>query len=285
MTTLIRAGVLGWPVSHSLSPRLHGFWLDQYGIDGSYEAIAIEPERFDPEVRALFDQGYAGFNVTIPHKENALAFADVLDDRARLIGAVNTLVKQRDGSVRGENTDWVGFLENIKAARPDWSAASGPAVLLGAGGAARGVAVALVEDGATDIRIVNRTLSRAQQLAASLADYARQKGAKFSVHERADQAVLGDAAFLVNSTSLGMKGQPALEIDLSLLPKKALVNDIVYVPLMTDLLKQATRCGLHSVDGIGMLLHQAAPGFEAWFGVKPEVTAELRDFVLKEITA
>ena len=277
----IKAGVVGWPVSHSLSPRLHGFWLEQMGINGTYEALPVEPEQFAVKVKDLFDQGYKGFNITIPHKENALTFADVLEPQARIIGAVNTLVKKEDGTIIGSNTDWIGFLNNVKEFQPNWKASDGPCVVLGAGGAARGLVVALIEDGASEIRIANRTKVRAERLVEDLSRFAAGKGCRISVHEEMDGDVLDGAAFLVNSTSLGMKGQPMLDIDLAALPVEAVVNDIVYNPLKTDLLKQAEMRGNQAVDGIGMLLHQAVPGFELWFGRKPKVTEGLRNHVLE----
>lgn len=270
----ILAGVLGWPVGHSRSPRLHGFWLDRYGIDGAYLPLPVRPEDFADVVKALPRMGFAGANVTIPHKEAALAAVDVLDPVARRIGAVNTLVVRADGRLEGRNTDGFGFLANLKQNCPDWQAAAGPAVVIGAGGAARAVCVALLDDTAPEIRLINRTAERAEALAADL-------GPNVTVIDWAHRgAALAEANLLVNTTSLGMIGQPALDLDLTVLPVSALVNDIVYAPLETDLLRRAAAQGNRVVDGIGMLLHQARPGFEAWFGRSPEVTSELRGFVL-----
>lgn len=268
------AGVIGWPVGHSRSPRLHGYWLRHLGIDGAYVPLAVKPEDFETVLRALPRMGFAGANVTVPHKEQALALADHVDPLARRIGAVNTLVVRPDGSIEGRNTDAFGFIQNLRHGAPHWDPAAGPAVVLGAGGAARAVCAALVDAGVPEIRLVNRSAARARQVAADM-------GGKFTVLGW-DQAAsaLDCANALINTTTLGMTGQPALEIDLSALPVHAVVNDIVYAPLMTDLLVEAAARGNKVVDGLGMLLWQAVPGFEAWFGVKPEVTPALRDFVL-----
>jgi len=273
------AGVVGWPVAHSRSPRLHGFWLEKHGIDGAYVPIAVRPENLATALRALPLLGFSGVNVTVPHKEAALAAVDRASDAARRIGAVNTIVIDADGQLEGSNTDGFGFLENLAAALPGWRASDGAAVLLGAGGAARAIAAALADGGAPEIRLVNRTPERARRLAAEI-------GGPFRIvawSERA--AALADAALLVNATTLGMAGQPPLDLALSALPGDAVVNDIVYAPLETPLLAAARARGNRVVDGLGMLLHQARPGFAAWFGVAPQVTAALRDFVLAEVAA
>jgi shikimate dehydrogenase len=267
------AGVLGWPVAHSRSPALHGFWLAHHKIDGVYIPLPVMPEHFERAVRALPLLGFAGANVTVPHKQAALRAADTVDPLAKRIGAVNTLVVGADGSLAGSNTDAFGFIENLRHGAPGFSAARGPAVLLGAGGAARAVAVALLEDGAPELRLVNRSVARARDLAAEI-------GGPITVVEwnkRAD--ALAGAALLVNTTTLGMVDQPPLEVDLGPLPAAALVTDLVYAPLRTDLLERAARRGNPTVDGLGMLLHQARPGFAAWFGAMPKVTPELRRFV------
>jgi shikimate dehydrogenase len=268
------AGVIGWPVDHSLSPRLHGYWLALHGIDGVYLPFATKPERLAEAIRALPALGLRGANVTLPHKERALDAVDRASAQARRIGAVNTLVVEADGSVSGDNTDAYGFMEHLKDSAPQWQAQSGPAVVLGAGGAARAVAMALIEAGVSEIRLVNRTLRRAEEMAAAIGGPVRV----MAWEERGGS--LKDAGLLVNTTRLGMQGQPKLEIDLGTLPKSAVVNDIVYAPLETELLAVARRRGHPLVDGIGMLLHQARPGFEAWFGVAPKVTPQLRAFVL-----
>ena len=266
------AGVFGHPVTHSRSPRLHGFWLQRYGIDGAYIPLGVAPGGFGAAVRALVDLGFRGANVTIPHKLAAFEICDAVAPFARRAGAVNTLIF-RDGRIEGSNTDGFGFLESIREAAPGWRADAGPAVLLGAGGAARAIAAALLDAGAPRVTLVNRTAAKAEALARDL-------GGPIHV---ADRAPLEDAALLVNTTSLGMQGQPGLEVDLAPLPASAVVADIVYVPLETRLLAAARARGLVAVDGLGMLLHQARPGFEAWFGVAPQVDQALRDVVATDI--
>jgi shikimate dehydrogenase len=268
------AGIMGWPVAHSRSPRLHGYWLAHYGIDGVYVPLAVMPEHLERALRALPLLGFSGCNVTLPHKEAACALVDALAPAARRIGAVNTVVV-REGKLVGDNTDGVGFLENLKASASGWRSDAGPAVVLGAGGAARAVVAALVDSGAPEIRLVNRTAERAEALAAAL-------GGPIKVLPWAErETALEHAALLVNTTKLGMAGQPPLALALDRLPHAAVVNDIVYVPLETELLAAARARGHSAVDGLGMLLHQACPGFEAWFGRAPEVTAPLRAFVLQ----
>jgi shikimate dehydrogenase len=270
------AGILGWPVAHSRSPRLHGMWLRRHGLDGAYLPLPVRPERFADAVRALADLGFRGANVTIQHKEAAFAACDSVAPSARRAGAVNTLVFREDGRIEGSNTDGFGFLESLRAEAPPggWRPGAGPAVLLGAGGSARAIAAALLDAGCPRVTLVNRSPARAEALA-------RELGGPIAV---SDRPPLEDAALLVNTTSLGMAGQPPLELDLSPLPGGAVVADIVYVPLETGLLAAArARGGLVAVDGLGMLLHQARPGFEAWFGVAPVVDAELRDFVLADL--
>jgi shikimate dehydrogenase len=268
------AGVMGWPVSHSRSPRLHGFWLRHYRIDGAYVPLPVRPEDFTQAVRALPKLGFAGANVTLPHKEAALAASDRSDPQARRIGAANTVIVAADGSLEARNTDGFGFLENLRSSVGDWRGSAGPAVIVGAGGAARAIAVALMDAGTPALRLVNRTVERAERLA-------RDIGGPVQVYRWADRArALPDAALLVNTTTLGMNGQPPLDLDLGGLPTTAVVNDAVYVPLETPLLAAARARGNTVVDGLGMLLHQARPGFAAWFGVEPEVTPELRRFVL-----
>jgi shikimate dehydrogenase len=271
------AGVMGWPVSHSRSPRLHGFWLDRYGIDGAYVPLAVRPEDIGAALAALPRLGFRGVNLTAPHKEAALAIVAEASPEARRIGAVNTVVVGSDGRLIGHNSDGFGFLANLRQGAPDWRAGDGPAVVLGAGGAARAVAAALLDEGVAEVRLVNRTPGRAQGLARDL-------GGPCRVMDWAERAsALVGAAVLVNTTTLGMTGAQALDLDLSRLPLQAVVNDIVYTPLETPLLAGARRRGNRVVDGLGMLLHQARPGFEAWFGVAPEVTPDLRAFVLEDL--
>jgi shikimate dehydrogenase len=273
------AGVMGWPVGHSLSPKLHGFWLERHGVDGAYVPLAVAPDDFSQALRMLPRMGFAGVNITVPHKEAALAAVDRVDPLARRIGAVNTVVVEADGALIGSNTDAYGFMENLRAGAPGWTPTTGAAVVLGAGGAARAVAVALLEAGATALRVVNRTESRAEALVRDL------DGAVKVVPWEHRSASLADAALLVNTTTLGMTGQPPLDLDLAGLPPEAVVSDIVYSPLETPLLTAARTRGNPVVDGLGMLLHQARPGFAAWFGVKPEVDNALRDFVLQSLPA
>ena len=268
------AGVFGWPVDHSRSPRLHNYWLALYGIDGAYVPLAVRPEHFETALRALPLLGFRGANVTIPHKAAALRAVDQAEPLARRIGAVNTIVIDAEGQLIGRNTDGFGFLESLKQAAPTWRADAGPAVVLGAGGAARAVVAALLDAGAPRIDLVNRDIAKAERLAGDLG------GAIAVAAWPGLPALLPGAALLVNTTSLGMNRQPPLDIDLRPLPPAALVSDLVYSPLQTKLLAVASRRGNPTVDGLGMLLHQARPGFEAWFGRAPEVTAALRSFVL-----
>jgi shikimate dehydrogenase len=273
------AGVLGWPVAHSRSPRLHNYWLEQYRINGAYLPLPVPAEHFAEAVRGLVRLGFAGANVTVPHKEAAFALCDRADDGAKKAGAANTLVFTPGGEIHGSNTDGFGFIEALRAGVPGFDAGKGPAVVLGAGGSARAVVQALVEAGAPEIRLVNRTPERAERLAADLGGAIRR-----AAWEEAARALEG-AALLVNTTLLGMKGQPPLELDLAALPRSAAVNDIVYMPLETPLLRAARMRGNPAVDGLGMLLHQARAGFKAWFGRDPEVTEALRRHVAADLIA
>ena len=271
----IQAGVIGWPVSHSLSPRLHGFWLKELGIDGTYSALAVAPAGLENSLRSLPERGFAGVNLTLPHKETAATIVDTMDSVASRIGAVNTVVVGADGSLAGSNTDGYGFIENLKSGAPEWTADNKSAVVLGAGGAARAIIAALLDAGLKELRLVNRTLSRAESLKDDI-------GGAIIVVPWADRTkVLEGAGLLVNTTILGMTDKEPLEINLSPLPAKAVVTDIVYAPLTTPLLKDAADRGNLTVDGLGMLLHQARPGFDQWFGADPVVTDELRAHVLE----
>ncbi len=268
------AGVMGWPIGHSLSPCLHGYWLRQYAVDGAYVPLAVRREDFAGAVRMLPRLGFAGANVTVPHKEAALAAVDEAAGEARRIGAVNTIVVRADGSLMGWNSDGFGFMENLKAGLAEWNPGLGPAVVLGAGGAARAVCAALVDGGVPELRLVNRTASRAEALAADI-------GGPIEIVSWAErESALDGARLLTNTTTLGMAGNPPLDLALERLPPEAAVTDIVYGPLRTPLLVAAAARGNPTVDGLGMLLHQARPGFAAWFGVEPEVTDEMRSFVL-----
>ena len=271
----IQAGVIGWPVSHSLSPRLHGFWLKELGIDGTYSALAVAPDGLENSLRSLPERGFAGVNLTLPHKEAAATIVDTMDSVASRIGAVNTVVVGADGSLAGSNTDGYGFIENLKSGAPEWIADNKSAVILGAGGAARAIIAALLDAGLKELRLVNRTLSRAESLKDDI-------GGAIIVVPWADRTkALEGAGLLVNTTNLGMIDEKPLEIDLSPLPAKAVVTDIVYAPLTTPLLKDAAGRGNLTVDGLGMLLHQARPGFDQWFGAEPVVTDALRAHVLE----
>ncbi len=271
------AGVMGWPVAHSLSPRLHGFWLNRYGIDGAYVPLAVSPEDLAETIRLLPKIGFRGVNLTLPHKETVLPLLDEISPSAARIGAVNTVVVTDDGALRGENTDGWGFIESLIQATPDWIPQDAPAVILGAGGAARSVAFALGDAGVPRLIVCNRTESRSEALVRTLTDegIAAETGPWLP-----GPNILAQAGLLVNTTSLGMAGAPPLEISLDGLPAMATVADIVYTPLTTDLLHTARVRGHRTVDGLGMLLHQARGGFRAWFGTDPEVTEDLRIHVL-----
>lgn len=268
------AGVIGSPIAHSKSPRLHGHWLRRYGLRGYYIPMDVLPENLEAAIETLPKLGFVGVNVTIPHKEHVLTLADVVSDRAALIGAANTLVFRADGKVQADNTDGYGFMENLKQGAPDWVPSSGPAAVIGAGGAARAVITALLDAGVPEIRLSNRTKTRAEAL--------RQEfGTRVTVVDWVHAGnMLEGAATIVNTSSLGMQGNPDLRIPLDGIGKNAVVTDLVYTPLETKLLSYAKSIGCRTVDGLGMLLHQAAPGFERWFGMKPEVDEDLRRAVL-----
>jgi shikimate dehydrogenase len=264
------AGVMGWPVAHSCSPMLHGYWIDQLGLAGAYVPLPVRPERLSDAIKGLSALGFAGCNLTIPHKEAAMRLVDRVDPLAKRIGAINTIVVERDGSLSGSNTDVYGFIESVREAKPDWRADAGPAAIMGAGGSARAVVASLAERGAKEVRVSNRTFARAQQLAIDFGAPVRA----IPWEQRHD--ALDGASLLVNTTNQGMVGEPPLDLSLDRLPKSTLVCDIVYVPLETPLLKAARQRGNPAVNGLGMLLHQARPAFKAWFGVLPEVTPDLR---------
>lgn len=273
-TRIPLAGVLGSPVAHSRSPALHGHWLRRYGLPGFYIPMHVAQADLADVVRMLPRMGFVGVNVTIPHKEAVLALADVVTDRAALVGAANTLLFRQDGRLLADNTDGYGFIENLRRGAPEWVPASGPAVVLGAGGAARAVLIALIEAGVTEIRLVNRTRNRADALRSEF-------GTKIIVSDwvQAGNMIEG-AALLVNTTSLGMTGKSEFRVPLDALDRSCVVTDLVYAPLRTALLRRAEDRGCVTVDGLGMLLHQAAPAFERWFGIRPEVDDDLRRAVL-----
>ncbi len=268
------AGVIGHPIAHSRSPQLHGHWLKKYGLAGHYVPMDVAPEDLETVLRTLPKAGFVGTNVTVPHKEAVLRLADHVTERASLIGAANTLVFQEDGSIHADNTDGYGFLENLRSGAPDWTPSGGSAVVFGAGGAARAVLQSLLEAGVPQIMLTNRTRERADQLQEEFGD-------RVSVVDWLQAGnVIENAELVVNTTSLGMQGQPELRVPLDGLQPGAVVTDLVYAPLKTHLLQSAEQVGCTTVDGLGMLLHQAVPGFERWFGTRPEVTDDLRAAVL-----
>ena len=268
------AGIMGWPVAQAFSPRLHGFWLREMDIDGALVPLPVKPEDFSVAVRGLMKAGFKGSSVTIPHKEAAFALAHEVDLAARAAGAVNLFIFHADGRIEGRNTDATGLAASLREDLGAGFVRGKPAVLLGAGGAARAGVVALHDLGASEIRILNRTKSRAEQLVATLAKEVKPRLVVFDDGDWIKAA--SGAALVIHTTSAGMKGAPSLDLDLSVLPRDAAVCDIVYNPLETPLLRNARAAGLRTVDGLGMLMHQGVPAFEAFFGVKPAVTPELR---------
>jgi shikimate dehydrogenase len=270
-----RAFVAGWPISHSLSPLLHAYWLEKHGVDGIYEPVAIPPDRFASFLRNLAESGYTGGNITIPHKEAAFRICQNIDENALSVGAVNT-VWLENGTIQGSNTDVYGFLANLDENAPGWDRTE-RALVLGAGGAARAVLHALMSRNIETIVLANRTRGRAEALAAIAPAIITA-----SDWDRAE-AEAAACRLIVNTTSLGMKGQPPLDFDPRTAPTGAVVNDLVYNPLQTGILAAAARAGLVAVDGLGMLLHQAVPGFEKWFGLRPKVDAELRARLIEKL--
>lgn len=274
-STIPVAAVIGHPVNHSRSPRMHNFWLAHFGLEGYYIPLDIDPKKFERSIRNLPELGLVGANITIPYKEKVLKIADKISDRAALVGAANTLTFLPNGGIYADNTDGYGFLQNIKSKYKDWSAREGISVVFGAGGASRAILAALIEDGASDIILANRTRSRADQLRSDF-------GAKIKVVEWMKiQNYLSDASTIINTTSLGMVGKTDLPIPLNALKKNTLVTDIVYTPIETHLLATAAKMGCRTVDGLGMLIHQAIPGFERWFGIKPGDSQALRELLIK----
>ena len=273
-TRIPLAGVIGHPVAHSRSPLLHGHWLKTYGLQGHYIPMDIAPDKLETAFRTLPDLGFVGVNVTIPHKEKVMEIADLVSDRATLIGAANTIIFRKDGKIHADNTDGYGFIENLRQGAPGWDPQAGPAMVLGAGGAARAVIASLLEVGVPEIRISNRTRNRAEQLREEF-------GARIRVVEWVQAGnAMDDAALVVNSTSLGMVGKQELRVPLDGLQLGTVVTDLVYTPLETRLLRVARAQGCTCVDGLGMLIHQAVPGFERWFGKRPEVDDATRAAIL-----
>ncbi len=273
--TFTMAGVMGWPVAHSRSPAIHNHWIRQYNLNGAYGLFPVNPNHLEAAIRGIQALGLAGCNITIPHKVEAMKFMDWVDPLAQRMGAINTIVVQPDGALHGFNNDGFGFLESLHEAQPGWHAGAGPTVILGAGGAARAIVVSLMDAGATEIRLLNRTRSKADELA-------QEFGTPVAAYDWSERhEVLTGAALLINTTNQGMHGQPALDIELTQLPTTALVSDAIYIPLETSLLATARLRGNTTVNGLGMLLHQARPAFRAWFGVMPEVTPELHQAIIK----
>lgn len=268
------AGIMGWPVAHSRSPLLHNYWIKKYGLLGTYVQLPVAPGQLQIALPGLAALGFRGCNITIPHKVDALKLVHELDPNARRMGAINTIVVQTDGSLKGFNNDGFGYIQSLLDAKPDWRADAGPITVLGAGGAARAVVLSLADRGAREIRLLNRTQDKAETLASEF-------GGPIQVLPwDARHEALDGASLLINTTNQGMHGCPALELNLSKLPPQALVSDVIYVPQETPLLAAARLRGNPTVNGLGMLLNQARPAFNAWFGVMPEITAELRQAII-----
>jgi len=269
------AGVIGFPAVHSKSPQLHGHWLKTYGLPGYYIPMDVTIDDLEDVIRTLFKMGFVGVNITAPHKEKVMEIADLVTDRAILIGAANTLIFRKDGKIHADNTDGYGFIQNLKQNAPKWDPKAGPTAMFGAGGAARAVVAALLDVGVPEIMISNRTRVRAEALKTDF-------GKRIQVCDWVKAGnMLDDASLVVNTTSLGMLGKPPLRVPLDGLNKSAVVTDLVYAPLKTRLLAEAEKKGCTTVDGLGMLLHQAVPAFERWFGVRPEVDSATRAAALR----
>ncbi|MEQ1775260.1 MAG: shikimate dehydrogenase [Burkholderiales bacterium] len=279
-TRFLLAGVMGWPVMHSRSPMLHNYWFRQHVLAGTYVPLAIRPDGLAAALRALQPLGFAGCNLTLPHKQRAMAMVDEVDDVAKKIGAISCVTVQADGSLAGTNNDCFGFIHNLKQEQPGWRADAGPAVVIGAGGGARAVCYALIQEGATEVRVVNRSFTRAQELAGELGG---PGGSLQALPWERRHDALDGAAMAVNTTSLGMTGQPELDIRLDALPATALVADIIYIPLETPFLAAARQRGNRTVNGLGMLLHQGRPAWKLWFGLEPMVSAELREMIERSL--
>ncbi|MGB0512026.1 MAG: shikimate dehydrogenase [Paracoccaceae bacterium] len=274
MNTAPVVAILGYPIHHSKSPRMHGYWLDQAGVLGYYVPLEIHPDNFEDALKNMPKQGFRGANVTIPHKERALEIADYVSERAKRIGAANTLYFDADGKIHADNTDGYGFITNLKKGAPEWNAKAGPALVLGAGGAARAILDALITEETPKLYLTNRTKERAQALASEFGDTVEV------LDWDNKNVVFSEVKTLINTTSLGMNGKGDLGLDFSQLTSAITVTDIVYTPLETDLLKHAKQRGCTCVDGLGMLIYQGIPGFSNWFGVAPKVTDELRELLL-----
>ena len=270
----VLAGVMGWPVAHTRSPAIHNHWIARHGLKGAYVQLPVHPDRLEAALRGLPALGFAGCNVTVPHKVSAMHFMDELHPTAQRVAAINTIVVQPDGSLLGMNNDGAGYVQSLRDADPTWRGDAGPALVLGAGGAARAIVVALLDEGVPELRITNRTLERAQALAEAFGE--RVKVVPWAQRNDA----MAGVSLLVNTTTQGMHGQPPLDGALDALPAAAMVSDAIYIPMETPLLAQARLRGHRTVNGLGMLLNQARPAFKAWYGVMPEITPELRAAIL-----
>ena len=271
------AGVMGWPVMHSRSPLMHNHWFEQQGLRGSYVPLAIAPGGLEPALRALAPLGFSGCNLTIPHKQDAMAIVDEVDAVARAIGAISGVVVRPDGTLFGTNNDWLGFMANLRSAYPDWQPEAGPVTVIGAGGGARAVCYGLAQAGVSEIRLVNRTRARAEAVAAQLS-------APITVMDWQDRAqALAGVSLVVNTTSQGMVGMAPLDLALDHLPPSAIVADIIYTPLQSPLLEQAAARGHQTLNGLGMLLYQGGPAWKLWFGVGPQVTETLRELMVQSL--
>ena len=265
----VLAGVMGWPVAHTRSPAIHNHWIAQYSLKGAYVQLPVQPQNLEAAIRGLPALGFAGCNITVPHKVNAMQLMDTLHPAARRVAAINTVVVQADGSLLGMNNDGYGYIQSLRDAQPDWRGDAGPALVMGAGGAARAIVVALLDEGVPEVRLCNRTQEKAQALKDAFGD-------RVTVVPWADRnSAMAGGRLLVNTTTQGMHGQPALDVALDDLPAEALVSDAIYIPLETPLLAAARQRGHQTVNGLGMLLNQARPAFQAWFGVQPELTPGL----------
>ena len=265
----VLTGVMGWPVAHTRSPAIHNHWIAQYSLKGAYVQLPVQPQNLEAAIRGLPALGFAGCNITVPHKVNAMQLMDTLHPAARRVAAINTVVVQADGSLLGMNNDGYGYIQSLRDAQPDWRGDAGPALVVGAGGAARAIVVALLDEGAPEVRLCNRTQEKAQALRDAFGD-------RVTVVPWADRnSAMAGVRLLVNTTTQGMHGQPALDVALDDLPAEALVSDAIYIPLETPLLAAARQRGHQTVNGLGMLLNQARPAFQAWFGVQPELTPGL----------
>ena len=270
----VLAGVMGWPVAHTRSPAIHNHWIARHGLKGAYVQLPVHPDRLEAALRGLPALGFAGCNVTVPHKVSAMHFMDELHPTAQRVAAINTIVVQPDGSLLGMNNDGAGYVQSLRDADPTWRGDAGPALVLGAGGAARAIVVALLDEGVPELRITNRTLERAQALAEAFGE--RVKVVPWAQRNDA----MAGVSLLVTTTTQGMHGQPPLDVALDALPAAAMVSDAIYIPMETPLLAQARLRGHRTVNGLGMLLNQARPAFKAWYGVMPEITPELRAAIL-----